>query len=179
MSFAQMSFSRMSLYANVTLCKCHSTFLKWSSRFEVAVCRNRQAPMIGGCFKIFSFYRAKVHLAKYMSLWLIAEGIVILSGLGYNGRDSAGNILWNGGANVKLGVYENSTRFQHVRQQLRRAARKPIEDNLKGVLGLSFRLKVRLSSLLCSQCTACTSTPSPRAENSAQVSPLLSVADFL
>jgi hypothetical protein len=76
-----------------------------------------QSPKFGGCFKIFSLYRAKVHLAKYMSLWLIAEGIVILSGLGYNGRDAAGNILWNGGANVKLGVYENSTRFQHVRQR--------------------------------------------------------------
>jgi hypothetical protein len=55
-----------------------------------------------------------VLLAKYMSLWLLAEGIVILSGLAYNGRDSRGNILWNGGANVKLLIYEDSTRFQHV-----------------------------------------------------------------
>ncbi len=95
-----------------------------------------QAPKFGGCFIIFSLYRAKVHLAKYMSLWLIAEGIVILSGLGYNGRDADGNILWNGGANVKLGVYENSTRFQHVSiATLCRGARKPMEDNLKGVLG--------------------------------------------
>jgi hypothetical protein len=60
------------------------------------------------------FFRAKVMLAKYMSLWLLAEGIVILSGLAYNGRDANGVILWNGGANVKLMIYENSTRFQHV-----------------------------------------------------------------
>ena len=36
------------------------------------------------------------------------------SGLAYNGRNDNGDILWNGGANVKLMIYENATRFQHV-----------------------------------------------------------------
>ena len=36
------------------------------------------------------------------------------SGLAYNGRNDNGDILWNGGANVKLMIYENATRFQHM-----------------------------------------------------------------
>lgn len=64
-----------------------------------------------------SFYFSlwvKVILAKYISLWLLSEGTVILSGLAYNGRDSEGNVLWNGGANVKLRIYEKASRFQHL-----------------------------------------------------------------
>ena len=56
---------------------------------------------------------AKIILAKYISAWLLAEGAVILSGLAYNGRWEDGSIKWNGGANVKLRVFEKSTRFQH------------------------------------------------------------------
>ena len=59
-------------------------------------------------------------------MWLIAEGVVILSGLAYNGRDADGNIFWNGGANVKLRVYENSTRFQHVRIRIPKAYEIPV-----------------------------------------------------
>ena len=56
---------------------------------------------------------AKIILAKYISAWLLAEGAVILSGLAYNGKWEDGSIKWNGGANVKLRVFEKSTRFQH------------------------------------------------------------------
>lgn len=57
---------------------------------------------------------AKIILAKYISAWLFAEGTVILSGLGYNGKWEDGSIKWNGGANVKLRVFEASSRFQHL-----------------------------------------------------------------
>ena len=55
----------------------------------------------------------KIILAKYISAWLLAEGAVILSGLAYNGRWEDGSIKWNGGANVKLRIFEKSSRFQH------------------------------------------------------------------
>jgi hypothetical protein len=35
--------------------------------------------------------------------------------LAYNGVDANGEVLWNGGANVKLRIYEKASRFQHVR----------------------------------------------------------------
>ena len=56
----------------------------------------------------------KIILAKYISAWLFAEGAVILSGLGYNGRWEDGSVKWNGGANVRLRIFEKSTRFQHL-----------------------------------------------------------------
>lgn len=56
----------------------------------------------------------KIVLAKYISAWLFAEGAVILSGLGYNGKWEDGSIKWNGGANVRLRIFEKSTRFQHI-----------------------------------------------------------------
>lgn len=64
-----------------------------------------------------SFYFSiwvKVILAKYISAWLLAEGAVILSGLAYNGRWEDGSIKWNGGANVRLRIFEKSSRFQHL-----------------------------------------------------------------
>lgn len=65
-------------------------------------------------FLKMSFYYTiwvKGILAKYIGAWLLAEGAVILSGLGYNGRKTDGTILWNGGANVRLRLYESCTNF--------------------------------------------------------------------
>lgn len=56
----------------------------------------------------------KIILAKYISAWLLAEGAVILSGLAYNGKWEDGSIKWNGGANVRLRIFEKSSRFQHL-----------------------------------------------------------------
>jgi len=55
-------------------------------------------------------------LAKYIGAWLLAEGAVILSGLGYNGRKPDGTILWNGGANVRLRLFESCTTFGQLIQ---------------------------------------------------------------
>jgi len=56
----------------------------------------------------------KIILAKYISAWLLAEGAVILSGLAYNGRWEDGSIKWNGGANVRLRIFEKSSQMQHL-----------------------------------------------------------------
>lgn len=56
----------------------------------------------------------KIILAKYIAAWLFAEGAVILSGLAYNGTWDDGKIKWNGGANVRLRIFEKSSRFQHL-----------------------------------------------------------------
>ena len=53
-------------------------------------------------------------LAKYISAWLLSEGALILSGMGYNGEWEDGSIKWNGGANVRLRIFEKSSRFQHI-----------------------------------------------------------------
>jgi len=50
-------------------------------------------------------------LSKYIGAWLLAEGAVILSGLGYNSRKPDGTILWNGGANVRLRLFESCTTY--------------------------------------------------------------------
>jgi len=56
----------------------------------------------------------KIILAKYISAWLLSEGALILSGMGYNGEWEDGSIKWNGGANVRLRIFEKSSRFQHI-----------------------------------------------------------------
>jgi len=64
-----------------------------------------------------SFYFSlwcKIILAKYISAWLLSEGAVILSGLAYNGRWEDGSIKWNGGANVRLRIFEKASQMQHL-----------------------------------------------------------------
>jgi len=56
----------------------------------------------------------KIILAKYVSAWLLAEGAVILSGLAYNGRWEDGSVKWNGGANVRLRIFEGASMMQHM-----------------------------------------------------------------
>ncbi|CAL4063406.1 unnamed protein product, partial [Meganyctiphanes norvegica] len=57
---------------------------------------------------------AKVTLYKYISCWLIAEGVCIMSGLSYSGEDSVGVLQWRGCANVKVRTYEGATTFGHM-----------------------------------------------------------------
>lgn len=58
----------------------------------------------------------KVCLYKYISCWLLTEGVCIMSGITYNGKNGQGKNQWNGCANVKLRVFENATRFGHLIQ---------------------------------------------------------------
>jgi len=54
----------------------------------------------------------KFILAKYLSMWLMAEGICAISGLSYTGKEG-GEGDWKGCANVKLRRLETATRFGH------------------------------------------------------------------
>ena len=60
----------------------------------------------------------KITLSKYISLWLMAEGVCVISGLSYNEvtEDEKGKqkIDWKGCANVKIVRLETSTKFGHV-----------------------------------------------------------------
>jgi len=53
----------------------------------------------------------KFILAKYLSMWLMAEGICAISGLSY--MENEGEPDWKGSANVKLRRLESATRFGH------------------------------------------------------------------
>jgi len=62
----------------------------------------------------------KFILAKYLSLWLMAEGVCALSGLSYtppppqeNGEEAPGEADWKGCANVRLTTLESATWFHH------------------------------------------------------------------
>ncbi|KAJ1528521.1 hypothetical protein ONE63_006928 [Megalurothrips usitatus] len=52
-------------------------------------------------------------LYKYISCWLITEGVCILSGITYNGKDDKNVTKWDGCANVRLSVFEGCTKFNH------------------------------------------------------------------
>ncbi|XP_061163475.1 lysophospholipid acyltransferase 5-like [Saccostrea echinata] len=54
----------------------------------------------------------QLHFRKYVGIWLICEGICILMGLSYNGKDENGNILWDGVTNVKLYQLETCSTFK-------------------------------------------------------------------
>ncbi|XP_048734401.2 lysophospholipid acyltransferase 5-like [Ostrea edulis] len=54
----------------------------------------------------------QLHFRKYVGIWLICEGICILMGLSYNGKDENGNILWDGVTNVKLYQLETACTFR-------------------------------------------------------------------
>jgi lysophospholipid acyltransferase 5 len=55
----------------------------------------------------------KIILAKYISIWLMAEGVCVVSGLSYNGVYEDGSPCWTGCANVKLRRLETATQFGH------------------------------------------------------------------
>lgn len=53
-------------------------------------------------------------LCKYLGVWLMAEGVCVVSGLGYNGKSADGAVDWTGCANVKLRRFESATSFGHI-----------------------------------------------------------------
>lgn len=55
----------------------------------------------------------RINLYKYVSVWLITEGVCITFGLTHNGKDSEGRVKWDGCANVKLRTFETCTQFNH------------------------------------------------------------------
>ncbi|XP_011146541.1 lysophospholipid acyltransferase 5 [Harpegnathos saltator] len=55
----------------------------------------------------------RINLYKYVSCWLITEGVCITFGLTHNGKDADGRIKWDGCANVKLRTFETATQMHH------------------------------------------------------------------
>uniref|UniRef100_F7CCY5 Lysophospholipid acyltransferase 5 n=1 Tax=Monodelphis domestica TaxID=13616 RepID=F7CCY5_MONDO len=53
----------------------------------------------------------KFVLYKYVTCWLVTEGVCILTGLGFNGRDERGHPQWNACANMKVWLFETNPRF--------------------------------------------------------------------
>uniref|UniRef100_A0A3Q3X6H9 Lysophospholipid acyltransferase 5 n=1 Tax=Mola mola TaxID=94237 RepID=A0A3Q3X6H9_MOLML len=60
---------------------------------------------------VFILLWAKVSLYKYVTCWLIAEGVCILAGLGYNGIVD-GKPQWNACANMKMWLFETTPLFE-------------------------------------------------------------------
>ena len=56
----------------------------------------------------------KAVLAKYLSAWLIAEGVCVISGLAYSGQRKDGSPDWSGCANVKIRRLESAKKCGHV-----------------------------------------------------------------
>ncbi|XP_041038488.1 lysophospholipid acyltransferase 5-like, partial [Carcharodon carcharias] len=54
----------------------------------------------------------KVTLIKYVTCWLVAEGVCILTGLGYNGRNEAGETQWDACTNIKVLLFETTPYFK-------------------------------------------------------------------
>ncbi|XP_033097825.1 lysophospholipid acyltransferase 5-like [Anneissia japonica] len=50
----------------------------------------------------------RILIARYISVWLFAEGSCILSGLAFNGHDEYNQVKWDGVANVRLRIYETT-----------------------------------------------------------------------
>ncbi|XP_051818637.1 lysophospholipid acyltransferase 5 [Antechinus flavipes] len=53
----------------------------------------------------------KFVLYKYVTCWLVTEGVCILTGLGFNGWDEKGHPLWDACANMKVWLFETTPRF--------------------------------------------------------------------
>ncbi|XP_048881775.1 lysophospholipid acyltransferase 5 [Brienomyrus brachyistius] len=60
---------------------------------------------------VYMLFWAKITLYKYVSCWVIAEGVCILSGLGYNGKDEKGVHQWDACANMRVWHYETTPLF--------------------------------------------------------------------
>ncbi|XP_040190739.1 lysophospholipid acyltransferase 5-like [Rana temporaria] len=53
----------------------------------------------------------KITLYKYVTCWLVTEGVCILSGLGYNEKDDRGEPRWDACANMKVWQFETTPLF--------------------------------------------------------------------
>ncbi|XP_063054901.1 lysophospholipid acyltransferase 5 isoform X1 [Engraulis encrasicolus] len=60
---------------------------------------------------VFIILWAKFYLYKYVSCWLISEGVCILVGLGYNGTNEKGEHQWDACANIKMWMFETTPLF--------------------------------------------------------------------
>ncbi|KAM4600839.1 lysophospholipid acyltransferase 5 [Polymixia lowei] len=60
---------------------------------------------------VFILLWAKVILYKYVSCWVIAEGVCILTGLGFNGVGEDGRPQWDACANMKVWLFETTPLF--------------------------------------------------------------------
>ncbi|XP_057322360.1 lysophospholipid acyltransferase 5 [Microplitis mediator] len=58
----------------------------------------------------------RIHLYKYISCWLLSEGVCMTFGISYNGKDENGSTKWDGCKNVDLIRFENATQFNHYIQ---------------------------------------------------------------
>lgn len=63
---------------------------------------------------LFVVIWSKVMLYKYVGCWLITEGACILTGLTHNGKNEAGDVKWDGCANVDLWNYETASTCQQL-----------------------------------------------------------------
>ncbi|XP_011499110.1 PREDICTED: lysophospholipid acyltransferase 5 [Ceratosolen solmsi marchali] len=70
-----------------------------------------QLGIIKRCFFLGLWGRCTLY--KYISCWLITEGVCIVFGITYNGKDEHGCEKWDGCANVNLLTFENATEFNH------------------------------------------------------------------
>ncbi|KAK3105167.1 hypothetical protein FSP39_018592 [Pinctada imbricata] len=64
------------------------------------------------CFYVYLWGR--ILFNKYIGTWLICEGVCMLTGLSYNGKDENGNVLWDGVTNVKLYRLETASSFSQM-----------------------------------------------------------------
>ncbi|XP_042528406.1 lysophospholipid acyltransferase 5 [Dipodomys spectabilis] len=53
----------------------------------------------------------KFVLYKYVTCWLVTEGVCILTGLGFNGFGEDGRAKWDACANMKVWMFETNPRF--------------------------------------------------------------------
>ncbi|OWK03596.1 LPCAT3 [Cervus elaphus hippelaphus] len=53
----------------------------------------------------------KFVLYKYVTCWLVTEGVCILTGLGFSGFDEFGTAKWDACANMKVWLFETNPRF--------------------------------------------------------------------
>lgn len=58
----------------------------------------------------------RISLYKYISCWLLTEGVCILFGLTHNGVNKENEVQWDGLANVLIGRLETATEFNHYIQ---------------------------------------------------------------
>lgn len=94
-------FMRIVNFANWCMCNFVSYMFFWL----------QELPFWKQCLTLGIW--GKITLYKYISCWLISEGVCIIAGLTYNGKDSSGKHQWDGCANVKLRVFEGASKFGH------------------------------------------------------------------
>jgi len=56
----------------------------------------------------------RIVLYKYLTVWLVSEGVCIMSGLSFNGVKEDGKVDFTGCANVKLTRLETASQFSHL-----------------------------------------------------------------